>query len=70
VLYPRPAASYCPIRADLDTRQPGFCAGRRIDKKAIEIAKHAITKVSDNQFIAGIIGLTVEQIAQVRNEKE
>jgi len=27
-------------------------------------------KVSDNQFIAGITGLTVEQIAQVRNEKE
>jgi predicted transposase/invertase (TIGR01784 family) len=37
-------------------------------RRNIEIAKNAISKGSDNQFIADIIGLTVEQIEALRNE--
>ena len=37
-------------------------------KKAVEIAKNAIKKGSDNEFIADITGLTVEQIEQLRSE--
>jgi hypothetical protein len=38
-------------------------------ERNIEIAKNAIKKGSDNQFIADITGLTVAQIEQLRNEK-
>jgi predicted transposase/invertase (TIGR01784 family) len=36
----------------------------------IEIAKKAITKGFDNETIAELTGLTVEQIEQLRSEKE
>ncbi len=39
-------------------------------KNSIEIAKKAIKKGADNEFIADVTGLTVEQIEQLRNEKE
>jgi predicted transposase/invertase (TIGR01784 family) len=39
-------------------------------EKAVEIAKNAIKKGSDNEFIADITGLIVEQIEALRNEKE
>jgi allophanate hydrolase subunit 1 len=37
-------------------------------ERNIEIAKNAIKKGSDNQFIADITGLTVEQIEELRTE--
>jgi len=39
-------------------------------REKIEIAKNALKKGSDNQFIADITGLTVEQIQELRNEKD
>ncbi|TAF60361.1 MAG: hypothetical protein EAZ57_07390, partial [Cytophagales bacterium] len=41
----------------------------RKDEK-IEIARNAILKGYNNQIIADITGLTVEQIEQLRNKKE
>jgi hypothetical protein len=40
------------------------------NRKAFEIAKNAIKKGSDNEFIADITGLTVEQVEQLRSETE
>jgi predicted transposase/invertase (TIGR01784 family) len=40
------------------------------NQKAVEIAKKAIKKGSDNEFIADITGLIVEQIEALRNEKD
>jgi hypothetical protein len=39
-------------------------------EKAIEIAKNAIKKSSDNEFIADITGLTVEQVEALRKAHE
>lgn len=39
-------------------------------EKAVEIAKNAIKKGSDNEFIADITGLSVEQIEQLRSMKD
>jgi hypothetical protein len=36
----------------------------------LEIAKKAIKKGSDNEFIADITGLTVEQVEALRTEKD
>ncbi len=39
-------------------------------ERNIEIAKNAIKKGADNEFIADITGLTVSQIEQLRNTKD
>jgi predicted transposase/invertase (TIGR01784 family) len=39
-------------------------------EKAVEIAKNAIRKGFDNQTIAELTGLTIEQIEQLKNTKE
>jgi len=39
-------------------------------EKAVENAKNGISKGYDNQIIADITGLTIEQIEQLRSEKE
>ncbi|TAE01519.1 MAG: hypothetical protein EAZ97_03265, partial [Bacteroidetes bacterium] len=39
-------------------------------EKAVEIAKNAILEGSKNEFISKITGLTIEQIEQLRNEKD
>jgi ribosomal protein L10 len=39
-------------------------------EKAVENAKNGILKGYDNQIIADITGLTVEEIEALRNEKE
>ncbi len=38
-------------------------------EEKVEIAKNAIKKGADNQFIADITGLTIEQIEQLRSTK-
>ena len=38
------------------------------EEKAIEIAKIAIKKGLDNEFISELTGLTLEQIEELRNE--
>jgi predicted transposase/invertase (TIGR01784 family) len=56
-----------------------FQENRRIEKsvsytakqeKAVEIAKNAIKKGADNQFIADITGLSIEQVENLRSNKE
>jgi hypothetical protein len=39
-------------------------------ERSIEIAKNAIKKGADNEFISEITGLTVEEIEQLRQDKD
>jgi hypothetical protein len=40
------------------------------NQKAVEIAKKAIIKGFDNETVADLTGLTIEQIEALRNEKD